>query len=78
MSVKEDIRNQIIESLSGAKFPINSPEELLEALPNGADTTYKSGDISFKFYTLDVFNQDDFPFNSVTEVSDTIIHRARL
>jgi hypothetical protein len=39
MSVKEDIRAQIIGALAGAKFPIESPEVLLAAFPNGAETT---------------------------------------
>ena len=48
MSVKEDIRAQIIGALAGAKFPIESPEVLLAAFPNGADTTCKSGTVELK------------------------------
>ncbi len=34
MSVKKDIRGQIIGALAGASFPINTPEALLAAFPN--------------------------------------------
>ena len=42
MTVKEEIRSQIIGALSGAKFPIYAPEELLNTLPAGVDACYKS------------------------------------
>jgi hypothetical protein len=40
MTVREEIHSQIIEALAGAKFPINTPEELLNAMPNGVETKY--------------------------------------
>ena len=79
MGAKEDIRGQIIDSLAGAKFPINSPEELISALPNGADTTCKSGDVELKASDAgQVLTADDFPFNSAEEVADTIVNKAGL
>jgi hypothetical protein len=35
MAIKEEIRSQFIGALSGAKFPIHTPEELLNAMPAG-------------------------------------------
>ncbi len=48
MSVKEEIRSQIEGALKGASFPIETPEALLAAFPNGAETTCKSGDLVIK------------------------------
>lgn len=79
MSVKEDIRSQIVGALQGADFPINTPEELFEALPDGADTTCKSGDVELKASDAgQVLTSDDFPFKSAEEVADTIVEKAGL
>lgn len=42
---KRDIHGQIVAGLKGAKFPINTPEELLATFPSGTDTTCGSGDL---------------------------------
>lgn len=77
MGVKEDIRSQIIGALEGANFPIETPEELINAMPNGADTTCKSGDVELKAGDAgQVLKADDFPFKSSEEVADTIVNRA--
>lgn len=79
MGVKEDIREQIMGALAGADFPINSPEELMAALPNGPDTTCKSGDVELKASDAgEVLTADDFPFKSAEEVADTIVTKAGL
>ncbi|MGF7118921.1 MTH865 family protein [Methanobacterium oryzae] len=79
MGAKEDIRAQIVGALAGADFPINTPEELFAALPNGPDTTCKSGDVELKASDAgQVLSADDFPFNSAEEVADTIVTKAGL
>jgi hypothetical protein len=79
MSVKEDIRSQIIGALAGAKFPIESPEVLLVAFPNGAETTCKSGTVELKAGDAGkVLTADDFPFKSAEEVAEVIVTRAGL
>ena len=45
MSVKSEIRDQIAGALAGAKFPIETPQALLAAMPNGADTVCQSGSV---------------------------------
>ena len=45
MSVRETIKGQIVGALQGAKFPIATPEDLINAFPNGADTTCQAGDL---------------------------------
>jgi len=79
MGVKEDIREQIVGALTEANFPINSPEELMAALPNGPDTTCKSGDVELKASEAGkVLTADDFPFTTAEEVADTIVNKAGL
>ncbi|OEC84623.1 MULTISPECIES: MTH865 family protein [Methanobacterium] len=79
MSVKEDIRSQIIGALAGANFPINTPEELFAALPNGPDTTCKSGDVELKASDAgEVLTADDFPFKSAEDVAKAIVEGAGL
>ncbi len=79
MSVKQDIREQITGALAGALFPINSPEELLAAMPQGADTKCKSGDVEVTAGEAGkALTPDDFPFTSAGQVADTIVNRAGL
>ena len=77
MSVKDDIRGQIIGALSGAKFPITSPEALLAAFPQGAATRCKSGDVEMTAGDAGkLLKAEDFPFTSAEQVADTILARA--
>jgi Uncharacterized protein conserved in archaea len=79
MSVKEDIKSQIIGALAGANFPINTPDELFEALPNGPDTTCKSGNVELKASDAgEVLTAEDFPFKNAEDVADTIVTKAGL
>jgi hypothetical protein len=79
MSVKEDIHAQILGALAGTKFPIETPEELLAAFPDGAETTCKSGDVELKAGDAGkVLTADDFPFKSAKEVADVIVDKAGL
>jgi hypothetical protein len=79
MSVKEDIRAQIVGALEHAKFPIDTPEKLLGSFPDGAQTTCKSGDVVLTAVDAGkVIKADDFPFKSAQEVGDVIVERAGL
>jgi hypothetical protein len=79
MTIKEEIRSQFIRALSGAKFPIHTPEELLNAMSAGAEPYCKAGDIAVTAeeagYLLDY---EDFPLSSAEEAADTIVERAGL
>jgi hypothetical protein len=59
-------------NLKGATFPIKTPEELLAAMPDGANTTCRAGDAG------KVLQPGDFPFRSAEQVADTIVKRAGL
>ena len=70
MDVRAELTSQIVGALAGAEFPIESPEKLLAAFPQGADTTCEAGDAGC------VLTAADFPFTSAQQVADTILSRA--
>jgi hypothetical protein len=79
MSVKEEIHAQIVGALAGAEFPIETPEALLAAFPQGAETTCKADGVELKAGDAGgVLKPDDFPFESAKEVADVIVERAGL
>jgi hypothetical protein len=79
MSAKEEIKNQIIEALAEAKFPIKTPDELFNALPDGPNTVCKSGNVILKASDAgEVLSGDDFPFKSAEDVASTIVNKAGL
>lgn len=79
MNVKEEIHTQIVGALAGAKFPIKTPEELLAAMPAGADTKCKAGDLEMTAGQAgQLLKASDFPFTSAHQVADVILERAGL
>jgi hypothetical protein len=79
MSVKDEIHAQIVGALAKAKFPINTPEELLAAMPQGAATKCKAGDVELTAGDAGkVLMSSDFPFKSAKQVADVIVERAGL
>ncbi len=77
MDVKAELRKQIVGALAGAKFPIGTPQDLLAAFPNGADTTCQCGDVKLRAGDAGgVLKASDFPFRSAEAVADTILSRA--
>lgn len=79
MTVRDDIHGQIIAGLKGAKFPLNTPEELLAAFPAGANTTCRSGDLAVTAGEASkLLTPADFPFRDEKKVADTIVERAGL
>ncbi|MGB9902783.1 MTH865 family protein [Methanothrix sp.] len=79
MSIQDEIHAQIVSALKGAKFPINTPEELLAAMPQGAATTCEAGDVRLTAGDAGkLLKASDFPFKSAQEVADVILERAGL
>lgn len=79
MDVKKEIHSQIVGVLAGAKFPIKTPEELLAAMPAGADTKCKAGDLEMTAGQAgQLLKASDFPFTSARQVADVILERAGL
>lgn len=78
-TVGEQIRAQIVGALQGASFPIESPQALLAAFPNGADTTCKADGVEVTAGEAGkLLQQSDFPFTGPEHVADTIASRAGL
>ena len=68
MSVKDEIHSQIEGALKNAKFPIGTPAELLAAMPNGADTKCKAGNVELTAGDAGkVLKASDFPFKSAKQ-----------
>ncbi len=79
MSVRDEIHSQIVGGLADAKFPIRTPEELLAAFPDGADTTCKAGDLEVTAGEAGkLLKASDFPFEDAKQVADVIVERAGL
>ncbi|MGD9566670.1 MAG: MTH865 family protein [Methanothrix sp.] len=79
MSIRDEIHAQIEGALKDAKFPISTPEELLAAMPQGAETKCKAGDCELTAGDAGkVLKESDFPLKSAKEVADVIVDRAGL
>lgn len=79
MSRRDSIKNQIINHLKDASFPINTPETLLGAFPNGADTKCIHEDFEVTAGQAGtLLTTKNFPFISAEEVGETIVNLAQL
>lgn len=72
---KEDLREQFVDAFEGADFPVNSPMDLVPALPEGPETEFESGDFSMTAMELNTQagGQQDFPYDDVEELVDDIM-----
>lgn len=79
MSIRETIKNQIIGALQGASFPIATPQDLLAAFPEGANTTCRAEGLEVTAEEAGkLLVPEDFPFKSAEDVAETIVTRAKL
>lgn len=79
LPVKDQIHGQITGALKGAKFPVRTPQDLIAAFPNGADTTCQAGDIRMTAGEAGkLLKASDFPFRNAKAVADVIVDRAGL
>ena len=72
---KEDLRQQFTEAFEGADYPVNSPMDLVPALPQGPGTTFESSDFSMTAMELNTKagGEQEFPYDSVDELVDDIM-----
>ncbi len=73
---KEDLRQQFVDAFEGADYPVNSPMDLVPALPDGPATKFESGD--FSVTAMELNNQisggdTDFPYDSVDDLVDALM-----
>ena len=71
---KDDLRQQMIDAFEGADYPINSPMDLVPALPQGPGTKFESGDFSMTAMELNTkLGGGDFPYESVDAFVDDLM-----
>jgi hypothetical protein len=73
---KDDLRQQFHDAFEGADYPVNSPMDLVPALPDGPATSFESGDFSMTAMELNsqISGGDtDFPYESVDELVDELM-----
>lgn len=79
MNVREEVYEQIIEILKDAKFPINSLEELIAALPEGLETACMVGDTEVTAAEArSLITEKDFPFKDAKQIAGLLVERAGL
>ncbi len=79
MNVKEEVYEQILAILKDIKFPINSMEEMIAALPEGLGTTCRVGDVEVNVREVQsLVTEKDFPFKNAKHVADLLIERTGL
>lgn len=73
---KDDLRQQMIEAFEGADYPIDSPMDLVPALPQGPGTKFESGDFSMTAMELNTkLGGGDFPYDTVEEFVDDVMEQ---
>jgi hypothetical protein len=79
MNIREEVYEQVLELLKDAKFPINTLEELIAALPEGLDTTCTIGDVEVTAAEArSLITDRDFPLKDAKQVAELIVERAGL
>lgn len=65
MADRDELREQMLDAFGGADYPINSPMDLVPALPNGPSTKFESGDLSMTAMELNTkLGGGDFPYET--------------
>jgi hypothetical protein len=75
MADREEVRQQFEEAFEGADYPVNSPMDLVPALPNGPGTQFEVGDETITAMELnqEASGQGDYPYDSVDELVDDLM-----
>ena len=72
---RDDLRAQFVDAFEGADYPVNSPMDLVPALPQGPGTRFESGDFSMTAMELNTKGggNQDFPYEDVDSLVDDIM-----
>jgi hypothetical protein len=74
MADRDELREQMIDAFGGADYPINSPMDLVPALPNGPSTKFESGDFSMTVMELNTkLGGGDFPYETPESFVDDVL-----
>ncbi|MEF8855047.1 MAG: MTH865 family protein [Haloarculaceae archaeon] len=73
---RDDLRQQFLDAFEGADYPINSPMDLVPALPDGPGTRFESGDFSMTAMELNTkLGDGDFPYDDVESFVDDVMRQ---
>ena len=75
MADREAVREQFVAAFEGANYPVNSPMDLVPALPNGPATQFDIGEESITAMELNQRAQGeaDYPYDSVDELVEALL-----
>ena len=75
MADREEVRQQFVDAFEGADYPVNSPMDLVPALPNGPGTTFQVGDEEITAMELNQRSggEQEFPYEDVDSLVDDIM-----
>jgi hypothetical protein len=75
MADRQEVRQQFVEAFEGADYPVNSPMDLVPALPQGPGTTFEVGDETITAMELnqEASGQGDYPYDSVDDLVDDLM-----
>lgn len=74
-SVRDALREQLVEAFEGADYPVANQMDLVPALPDGPGTRFEAGDVSFTAMELATKLSDvqDFPYDDVETLVDDLV-----
>lgn len=75
MADEDSVRQQFTEAFEGANYPVNSPMDLVPALPNGPATQFEIGDESITAMELNqkAAGEADYPYETVDDLVDDLV-----
>ena len=75
MTDRAEVREQFVEAFEGADYPVNSPMDLVPALPQGPSTTFEVGDETITAMELnqEASGQGDYPYEGVDALVDDLM-----
>ena len=70
-----EMRQQLIDVFSEAKYPVTEPFELISVLPDGAATTFEAGDVTLGAMDIGMGYADyqEYPYQSVEALADDLM-----
>lgn len=70
-----ELREQLLEALKDADYPVDGQMDLVPALPDGPSTTFEAGDTSFTAMEMAarLGDHQEFPYDSVEALVDDIV-----
>lgn len=75
MADRQEVRRQFVDAFEGADYPVNSPMDLVPALPNGPATQFEVGDETISAMELNQKAQGDadYPYEDVDSLVDDLV-----